>query len=122
MPAQSITGTILGTVYDPSKSVIARAKVSLTSMAQGWTRSDETDSLGNYIFTNLPPGGYSIAVAAAGFQTVTVPDVQVLLDQRARVNAMLQPGAVKEHITVSAGAAPLLPRQRRPVGHEVGDR
>src|SRR5207249_2723379 len=83
MRAQSITGTILGTVYDPSKSVITGAKVSLTSVAQGWTRSDETDSLGNYIFTNLPPGGYSIAVAATGFQTLTVPDVQVLLDQRA---------------------------------------
>ncbi len=120
--AQSITGTILGTVYDPSKSVITGAKVSVTSVSQGWTRSDATDSLGNYIFTNLPPGGYSIAVAATGFQTLTIPDVQVLLDQRARVDAVVQPGAVTEQITVSVGAAPLLSSDSNALGQVVNTR
>ena len=93
LAAQSITGTILGTVFDPSKSVIAGAKVTVTSVAQGFNQQSATDSLGEYIFTHLPPGLYSVMVGAAGFQTVTIPNVELQLDQRARVDATLQPEA-----------------------------
>lgn len=119
---QSITGTILGTVYDSSQAVVSGAKVEVTMVTQGWKRSMETDGLGNYIFTNLPPGRYAITVSAPGFQTANVPDIELRVDQRARVDATLQPGAVTEQVTVSAGAVPLLATDSNTVGHVVDSR
>ena len=122
LEAQSITGTILGTVFDPTKSVIAGAKVTVTNIAQGWNQQSVTDSLGEYIFTHLPPGEYSVMVGAAGFQTLTVPNVELQLDQRARVDGTLQPGAVSEQVTVNAGATALLATDSNVVGQLVDDR
>src|SRR4051794_13257901 len=70
--AQSITGAILGTVFDSSGSVVPKAKVVVTNTGQGWTREAESDDLGNYIFNQLPPGPYKVGVSATGFQTVAV--------------------------------------------------
>ncbi len=120
--AQSITGTILGTIFDPSQAVVAGAKVTVTNVAQGWTLSANSDSLGNYIFTHLPPGRYQVQVSLAGFQTLTIPDIDVAVDQRARVDATLQPGAVSEQVTVNAGAAPLLATDSNAIGHLVDTR
>ena len=85
--AQSITGTILGTIYDASGSVVPNAKVVATNTAQGWTRETNSDGLGNYIFNQLPPGPYKVNVTAAGFQTLAVAPFELLVDQRARVDA-----------------------------------
>lgn len=122
LAAQSITGTILGTVFDPSKAVIAGAKVKVTSVGQGWDRTLDSDELGNYIFTHLPPGRYHVTVTSPGFQSLTVPDIELLVDQRARVDVTLQPGAVTEQVTVSAGAQPLLATDSNVIGHVVDER
>jgi hypothetical protein len=119
--AQSITGTILGTVYDSSKSVVAGAKVTVTSTAQGWTRNAASDESGNYIFSQLPPGPYKIDVAASGFQTVSITGIELLVEQRARVDATLQPGAVTEQVTITANA-PLLETDSNALGQVVNTR
>lgn len=119
--AQSITGSILGTVFDPTKSVVAGAKVVVTNTAQGWTRETVTDDTGNYTVAQLPPGPYKVDISAAGFQTVSVSSFQLLVDQRARIDASLQPGAVTEQITVTAGA-PLLETDSNALGQVVNTR
>ncbi len=116
LAAQSITGSILGTVFDPSKAVITGAKVKATNMAQGWSQDSVTDGLGDYIFTHLPPGEYSISVSTTGFQTVTIPNINVQVDQRARVDATLQAGSVTEQVTVDAGSTPLLATDSNVIG------
>ncbi len=116
LAAQSVTGTILGTVFDPSKAVIAGAKITATNTAQGWNQQSVTDSSGDYIFTHLPPGDYAINVSAAGFQTVTIPNINLQVDQRARVDANLSPGSVNEQVTVEAGAIPLLATDSNVIG------
>ncbi|MEX2261651.1 MAG: TonB-dependent receptor [Bryobacteraceae bacterium] len=121
LAAQSITGTILGTVYDASKSVVAGARIVVTSTAQGWNRTASSDELGSYIFSQLPPGPYKIEVTAPGFQTLSVPNIQLLVDQRARVDAVLQPGAVTEQITVEGGAT-LIETDSNAIGHVVNTR
>src|ERR1700722_10787788 len=114
--AQSVTGTILGTVFDPSKAVITGAKVKATNTAQGWSQESVTDELGDYIFTHLPPGEYSISVTTAGFQTVTIPSINLQVDQRARVDATLQTGLVSEQVTVEAGSTALLATDSNVIG------
>src|SRR5437868_15546093 len=77
LAAQSITGTILGTIFDPSQAVVSGAKVTVTNMGQGWTLNVTSDSLGSYTFTHLPPGKYQVQVSSPGFQSLTVPDIEV---------------------------------------------
>ncbi len=82
--AQTIGGTISGTVRDPSKAVVPVAKVSITNTETGITRGLTTNSDGYYQASNLQPGHYEVSVAAAGFSTelkkteVTVGAAQVM--------------------------------------------
>jgi hypothetical protein len=118
---QSITGTILGTVYDSSGSVVPNAKVVATNVAQGSIRETTSDGLGNYIFNQLPPGPYKVNVTAQGFQSVAVAPFELLVDQRARVDASLQPGAVTEQVNVTAEAT-LLESDTNALGQVVNTR
>lgn len=115
---QSITGTILGTVTDPSHAVVVGAKVTVTNVEQGWKQETVTDSLGNYTVTHLPPGKYSVTVTNPGFQTFTASDIELVVDQRARIDASLQTGAITEHVTVTAGA-PLVETDSNVIGETV---
>lgn len=118
---QSITGTILGTVYDPTKAVVPNAKIVVTNTAQGWTRESVSDESGNYIFSQLPPGPYKLDVTAQGFQTLAVSGIELQVDQRARIDAALQTGAVSEQVTVTADA-PLLQTDSNALGQVVNTR
>src|SRR5579872_4418618 len=64
-----VTGTILGTVADPTGAVIVAAKVMVHNPNTGLTRSGITDNSGAYQFLQVPVGeGYEVEVEAAGFQ------------------------------------------------------
>src|SRR5271155_5523810 len=66
--AQSTFGTVLGTVKDPSGSVIPKAKVQLVNTGTNATRETETNSNGGYQFVNIDVGTYQLSIEAAGFQ------------------------------------------------------
>jgi hypothetical protein len=71
----------------------------------GVSRNTTTNESGNYLFPNLPPGGYSVTVEQAGFKKVTRTGVDVQVNTSPRVDLVLQPGNVTETIEVSATAA-----------------
>ena len=66
--AQTITGTIVGSVRDPSALPVARAAVTLTQSGTALTRETQSDAQGDFRFTNLTPGGYKLSVKADGFK------------------------------------------------------
>ena len=66
--AQFDTASVLGTIKDPSGGSIASATVTLLSPAKGVSVTRQTDANGNYEFTNVQPGEYSITVTAANFE------------------------------------------------------
>jgi hypothetical protein len=66
--SQSTFGTVLGTVKDPSGSVIAQAKVSLINTGTNAVRSTLTNSDGSYQFVNTEIGNYKLTVESRGFQ------------------------------------------------------
>jgi hypothetical protein len=68
--AQETTGGLLGTVKDASGAVITNAAVTLSSPSLVGGRTGETDSHGNFRFTNLPPGPYVVTVTAQGLNTL----------------------------------------------------
>src|SRR4051794_19565101 len=66
--AQTATGSINGSVTDPSGAAIAGAKVTLVNTNTNESRNVITNGLGYYSLTLLPPGQYRITVRQAGFR------------------------------------------------------
>jgi len=117
----SFTGTLLGTVTDPTGSVVAGATVSVTNLATNELHRTRTDTAGNYFVPNLKPGEYAVAVEAAGFKKFVQDRIPLQIDQRARVDAALSLGSTSEVIEVTA-AAPVLQTETGAVGQVVDNR
>ena len=78
MHAQALggAGTLMGTVKDATGGVQVGATVSLSNPVAGFKREATTDQAGQFVFRNLPPNPYHLAIAMANFQTL-VKDVDV---------------------------------------------
>src|SRR5579872_2466621 len=66
--SQQTAATLSGIVTDPQGARVAGATVTITNLAQDFTRTFTTDSSGAYSFTLLPPAVYSLKVEAQGFK------------------------------------------------------
>ncbi len=104
--AQVTTADVLGTVTDDSGAVLPNAKVIITNTATNESRTTQTGATGDYVFTFLNPGHYSVRVQAPGFK-VSVSPVTVSAGDRARVDSHLLIGATGETVEVQA-TTPLL--------------
>jgi len=71
------TGSIQGTVTDPSGGVVTGATVTATNLATGQETSRTSTDAGFYVIPLLTPGDYSLTVKATGFQTLTESHVIV---------------------------------------------
>src|SRR3984893_10952642 len=100
-------GAILGTVTDNSVAVVANAKVEVTNKATGIVTRTETTSSGDFTVPSLNPGVYIVSVEAPGFQKAITTGIVLTVDQKARVNASLKPGAVSTTVEVSGQALTL---------------
>src|SRR5687767_10676905 len=94
--AQSVSGTILGTVTDQSGAVISNAKVTVTNEGTGLTRTVITDRNGDYVVPSIPTGRYVVVAEVAGFKTLALSNIEVGVDQRARIDLKLEVGALTE--------------------------
>ncbi len=103
--AQSVSGTILGTVRDSSSAIIAAAPVVVTNQATNIDVRVETNSSGYYVATNLAPGTYTVKVEMSGFSAQIVRDIRLLANREARVDVELSAGVVTEIVEVRASAA-----------------
>jgi hypothetical protein len=97
------TGSIVGTVTDPSGAVVSGAKVTVSNTATGQTIDLTSNSAGVFNSGPLSPGNYKVQVAAKGFNTVsTVTNVQV--GNTATVNPKMQLGQESTTIEVQASS------------------
>ncbi len=104
---QLTTSDILGTVTDSTGAVIPNATVTLKNLATNATRIDKTNGSGDYSFTLLPTGRYSVRVEASGFKATTTENLSVEAGDRARADSHLELGASSETVSVEA-QTPLL--------------
>jgi hypothetical protein len=102
--AQSILGSIRGTVVDPQGAVVAKATVLITDEATGVPRTVETDTEGRFEAPNLRPGTYRVEIITTQFKKHEQTGVVLRTSGVARVDAKLELGAVTESVTVSAEA------------------
>jgi hypothetical protein len=96
------TTSLRGTVTDSSGGYVAGASVTLTNPESKIARTATTGDDGGYQFLLLPPGTYTLTVAAAGFQKYEQTGLQLLVNTPVTVNVQLKVGGGKETVTVTA--------------------
>ena len=109
LKAQSIYGTITGTVYDPSGAVVANANVVLKNVSSGDIRRAATNSDGYYSFSSVPVGSYSLAVEAAGFQKAVTEGIEVTQASSQSFPIKLEIGSSKTEVKVEGVAEQIIP-------------
>lgn len=100
--AQSSHGALAGTVTDPTGAVIPGAKVLVVDAATGVKSQTLSTSAGDYKFTELPVGNYTVTTTAPGFATATATGVLVSINSTSALNVKLKIGAETENVTVDA--------------------
>jgi Carboxypeptidase regulatory-like domain len=117
-PQSISSGTLTGTVTDPSGAVVNGAKVLLRSAVTGYEQSATTDPSGLYHFNNVPPNRYELTVTAPGFKAASqAVDVGSGLPVVSNVTLALAASAT----TVTVEAAPALV-ETDPSSHQDVDR
>lgn len=96
--------TIVGTVTDPSGSVIANAKITAKNAETGLSRTITTNEAGQYVLPDVHIGHYDIRAEAAGFKAGEQKNIVLTVGDRTRVDFQLQVGAAQETVTVEAAA------------------
>jgi len=96
------TADILGTVTDPTGAVVVNAQVTLTNVATSVKQQTKTSSSGDYLFTLLLNGTYTINVEAQGFKSFSMPAVELSAGARQRVDVHLAIGQSAETVTVTS--------------------
>ena len=102
--AQSTNASLTGRITDPSKAVIADAKVAAISADTKARYQTTTNASGEYYLTNLSPGSYSLEVEKAGFKKLVKPDVVLHVQDALAIDFEMTLGQGKETVTVEAGA------------------
>ena len=102
--AQGETGTVTGTVIDPSGAVVPNASITVVNPATGATRTTNTTSTGLYAVTNLQPGVYKVKIKAGGFADFQ-QQVTVTVGSRVSVDAKLSPTSSSTVVEVTGGGA-----------------
>ena len=99
------TGSIRGSVSDPSGLAILGAHVTATIEETHVARSTATDEAGDYEFPALQVGEYTVQVAATGFRTFVQKEVEVTLGHVVVINSRLVLGELTQVVTTHATAS-----------------
>ena len=106
LAAQTITGSITGTVTDQTSLPVQGATVVLTQGTTGAQREMQTDIRGDFLFSALPPGQYALSVHQEGFKTLERSGIMLTASERLSAGQIvLELGEVAERLTVTAEGA-----------------
>jgi hypothetical protein len=106
--AQTVTGTIRGTITDSTGAIVSGAKVTATNVATGVVTTATSNQTGEYSIRFLQIGQYKLNVEAAGFQTASYGPFPLEIDQVAKIDIPLTVGAASTTVTVSEETVPIL--------------
>jgi hypothetical protein len=116
--AQVDEGSISGLVQDPTGAVVPNAQVTLVNTDQGITLNTVTSSSGEYTFSPVRIGHYSVSATAAGFSRTEQENLEVTVGLALKVNIALKTGATSETVQVTT-APPELQTEESSVGQTV---
>jgi outer membrane receptor protein involved in Fe transport len=105
--AQVASATLLGEVRDESGALAPAATITVRNNGTAFTRTGTTGSQGAYRIDELLPGSYTITAEKSGFRTIEAKDVTLQVNQKARLDLVLNIGGERESITVQAQVSPV---------------
>ena len=105
--AQTVTGTLQGTVTDINGAVMPGAEVVLKNADTGQERTLKTNGDGFYVASFIPIGRYQVTVSQTGFTSMVKEDIEVGLNQTRVVDMTLNPVGVSAAVTVVSQEAPI---------------
>src|SRR5215469_11699961 len=94
--AQVESGTIVGTVTDPTGAAVPHAKVTLVNSATGFQRVTVANASGQYVAYSVPTGEYSVTVAEPGFERLVRQGVMLSAAETVTVDLKLVVGNVQQ--------------------------
>ena len=118
---QEVAATLNGTVVDSTGLPMNGAKVTLTSVQNGITRTYTTQDAGLFTFTLLPPAVYSLEVNVTGFKDYKQKGIMLGAGQNVQQNVRLTVGSTSETIEVTA-QSPLLNADNANISSDVSAR
>jgi len=101
------TGTVAGSVTDPTGAVVAGATVTLTDIGTNTARTTTSNASGRYIYVDVNPGIYSIAVSKSGFATTKTENQEVKVGASLTLNLSLQVGGANVVVEVTTAGTEL---------------
>jgi len=101
------SGTVAGTVTDPSGAAVVGATVTLTEPSTGASRTATTNDAGRYIFANVSAGKYNATINKTGFRQAKFSDQVVDLGTALTLNVALELGSTTEVVEVTASGSDL---------------
>jgi hypothetical protein len=104
LQAQSTNASLTGRVADPSKALVADAKIAAVSAGTNLRYETVTNAAGEYYLPNLPPDTYRIEVEKPGFKKLIKPDVFLHVQDALAIDFELTLGDTSQTINVEAGA------------------
>ncbi len=104
--AQTDTARLRGRVSDRFGHAIRGAVIELTDADRGLLRVMQSDNTGSYLFPNVRPGNYRIQASAAGYQTLNVTDIEIVIQDNSNHNLTLFEGLSSETVTIHARGTP----------------
>lgn len=119
--SQTSTGSIRGTVTDPSNAAVPNVKITATDVDRGIQYPTTTDSAGRYIFPGLPPAQYAVSAEATGFERTNQAPFRLEIQQQATLDISLTLGATTSSVDVAA-TVPLLNLTSATLGQVIENR
>ncbi len=119
--AQTPAATLVGRVTDASRANVLDAAIRVRDVNTNEIRTARTGTEGEYTVSSLPPGIYEVTVEKAGFKLTRESNLELSVDQTARLDIVLQVGAVSESVEVTA-TVPLLNTETSSRGDIVAPR
>lgn len=97
------TGTVSGTVSDPTGAVVPGVEVQLLDVSTSLGRTLQTDAGGHYAFVSVTPGVYRLTATMQGFRQAVLPELKVEVGKAYTLNLTLEVGAIAQVVEVTAG-------------------
>ncbi|HEX5283568.1 MAG TPA: carboxypeptidase-like regulatory domain-containing protein, partial [Bryocella sp.] len=100
--AQTVTGSIYGTINDATGAAIPGAKITATDLETNHSTSATTNSAGEYVFPVLNPGTFKVTATMSGFGTMTQDGLHLAANQNVNASFTMKAGSVNTEVTVES--------------------
>src|SRR5262245_60982937 len=114
--AQSVNGTVGGSVEDSSHALIPGVTVTLTNTGTGVVATTISNESGSYAFSSVPPGTYKVVASLPGFKTSTFSNVLVGTSAQVRMNFTMEIGEISSQVEVAVSSEQLLTESSASIG------